>query len=279
MADPTTAAFDPIFWAHHSNIDRLWAIWDCLPNRVWGLPPSQEWLDGKAWWFVDADGSVKNFPRSHFFDLKALGVAYDDQDTSCGRPLSSTPLKGAEFVVLESMRQGGRILRAADKTATVGEGQGGALSATAPHTIPVAPSTTPAAGNRSLRALLAEPRPKRRVLVEITGVGYDQPPSVGFAVYVNLPQGAQPDPSLPNYVGNLDLFGLKHRGHMHSNEAGQLFDITALSRDPKFDPNAINVTIVPYDLLRSKSGAAPPRRSGNTVVGKVRVIVADDQEP
>ena len=27
MTDPTTAAFDPVFWAHHCNIDRLWWIW------------------------------------------------------------------------------------------------------------------------------------------------------------------------------------------------------------------------------------------------------------
>jgi len=27
MANNLTAAFDPIFWAHHGNIDRLWALW------------------------------------------------------------------------------------------------------------------------------------------------------------------------------------------------------------------------------------------------------------
>jgi tyrosinase len=27
MVNPGTAAFDPIFWAHHSNVDRLWAEW------------------------------------------------------------------------------------------------------------------------------------------------------------------------------------------------------------------------------------------------------------
>ena len=27
MSDPTTAAFDPIFWAHHCNVDRIWWIW------------------------------------------------------------------------------------------------------------------------------------------------------------------------------------------------------------------------------------------------------------
>ena len=27
MAQIPTAAFDPVFWAHHSMIDRLWYLW------------------------------------------------------------------------------------------------------------------------------------------------------------------------------------------------------------------------------------------------------------
>src|SRR5262249_48059350 len=27
MSTPQTAALDPIFWLHHSNIDRLWEVW------------------------------------------------------------------------------------------------------------------------------------------------------------------------------------------------------------------------------------------------------------
>jgi tyrosinase len=27
MGDPTTAAFDPIFFAHHCMIDRIWYLW------------------------------------------------------------------------------------------------------------------------------------------------------------------------------------------------------------------------------------------------------------
>ena len=30
MTAPTYTAFDPIFWGHHSNVDRLWAEWQKL---------------------------------------------------------------------------------------------------------------------------------------------------------------------------------------------------------------------------------------------------------
>lgn len=32
MADPNWAAFDPIFWAHHTMVDRLWRIWQHSPR-------------------------------------------------------------------------------------------------------------------------------------------------------------------------------------------------------------------------------------------------------
>jgi hypothetical protein len=33
MGDPTYAAYDPIFWAHHANVDRLWAQRQLGPNN------------------------------------------------------------------------------------------------------------------------------------------------------------------------------------------------------------------------------------------------------
>jgi hypothetical protein len=33
MGDPTYAAYDPIFWVHHANVDRLWAEWQRGANN------------------------------------------------------------------------------------------------------------------------------------------------------------------------------------------------------------------------------------------------------
>jgi hypothetical protein len=41
-------------------------------------------------------------------------------------------------------------------------------------------------------------------------------------------------------------------------------------------PNALRLTVVPFDLLKPKGGAPPIQRSGNTVIGKVRVLVVND---
>ena len=77
MSDVTTAAFDPIFWVHHCNIDRLWSLWDATQGRQWGAAPEREWFDACLWWFYDADGQIKNESRASFYIQNKIGVAYD----------------------------------------------------------------------------------------------------------------------------------------------------------------------------------------------------------
>jgi tyrosinase len=35
MADPAVAGFDPIFFLHHANVDRLLSLWSALNPDVW----------------------------------------------------------------------------------------------------------------------------------------------------------------------------------------------------------------------------------------------------
>lgn len=90
MAAPPTAGFDPIFSIHHSNIDRLWALWSCIPGKSWGTLPSHYWFHERPWFFYDTKGHVVNEPRKKYFDHRALGIRFKYEDLSC-QPLQLPP--------------------------------------------------------------------------------------------------------------------------------------------------------------------------------------------
>ncbi|HKD21020.1 MAG TPA: tyrosinase family protein [Rhizomicrobium sp.] len=86
MADIPTAAFDPVFWVHHANIDRLWAEWECMPGKNWGPMPPDSWLDQMPWEFIDADGSILSQSRRFFMERINIAVFYDT-DKAHGPPM------------------------------------------------------------------------------------------------------------------------------------------------------------------------------------------------
>ncbi|GLQ88757.1 tyrosinase family protein [Dyella flagellata] len=81
------AANDPIFYMHHTNIDRMWACWQYLhPNEQPGTWENQSFT------FVDETGAEVTRPVKDFLDTKALGYVYDN-DSQCTRV--STPTVAA----------------------------------------------------------------------------------------------------------------------------------------------------------------------------------------
>ncbi|GAA4401822.1 tyrosinase family protein [Fodinibacter luteus] len=83
MADPRTAGLDPIFWLHHTNIDRLWAAWNASsPGHT--DPTQSTWLQGPAsigereFCAPMPDGSTWVYTPGEMTDLDALDYTYED---------------------------------------------------------------------------------------------------------------------------------------------------------------------------------------------------------
>lgn len=83
MGDPTVAAFDPVFWFHHCNIDRIMAIWQATHPKRWfpaktreqkgpddPLYPFRALKNGKLDWWTSNDS----------IDTKTFGYTYPDLD-------------------------------------------------------------------------------------------------------------------------------------------------------------------------------------------------------
>jgi peroxiredoxin/N-acetylneuraminic acid mutarotase len=73
MADFATVGGDPIFYLHHSNLDRLWESWNRLGN---GNPTDPKYLNRK-FTFADRNGKRVDMPVSAADRTPQLGYEYD----------------------------------------------------------------------------------------------------------------------------------------------------------------------------------------------------------
>jgi tyrosinase len=98
MLSNLTATFDPIFWGHHGNIDRLWALWQ---QRHPGATPD------------DPDDALPPFNQTvgDSYDIRALGYEYVKDshlflaDRSAGVTRFKTSGAGVKPHVLASHRR------------------------------------------------------------------------------------------------------------------------------------------------------------------------------
>lgn len=69
MGDPFVAGFEPMFWMHHNNIDRLLSLYQALYGKNVDNPTADLlvpfWKDDKSF-FTSDDGSVKNYWAAGF---------------------------------------------------------------------------------------------------------------------------------------------------------------------------------------------------------------------
>ncbi len=74
MGDRTWAAYDPLFWAHHTMIDRLWRIWQTLPQ---GADPPPAMLGDTL-----TSALPPTFTVRGVLDVNMLGYDYAAQTAS-----------------------------------------------------------------------------------------------------------------------------------------------------------------------------------------------------
>jgi len=188
MADADCAARDPIFWLHHANIDRLWQVWlNQNPDRVNPIG-STTWRDEVFTFFDVENGATveRQLTGCDILDMVTqLDYAYQDLPVlnvvACGGPQPATA--GAAGVgekkVLATQKP--------DKPVALGRER-----ASLAVKVPV-----------SATASVGENEEYRVVLEDLELVA----PGAFYQVYLNLPEGTEPDPEGPYFIGNLALFG------------------------------------------------------------------------
>ena len=261
MGHPATAGQDPIFWLHHCNIDRLWAVWLSLGgNRADPLGDSA-WMN-QSFNFFDENGSRVSMTNRDILDTMTLGsegYEYDSfgfQTPGVGSPPAPGPKTGVSTAETGAISFGADLRKSVDMGPSIG-------------------MQSAAGVNDNLTAA------KHAVLVleqaKATGaVG------VYYEIYLNLPAGTAPDPKSIYYVGVLDFFSAQGAsGHGHGSgdvftkryEIGRMLKkqnaagvFTDLSKAP-------NLTFVASGMPQTVGGALQVNTQAGAGIGSARIEV------
>ncbi|QIM22522.1 tyrosinase family protein [Phycicoccus sp. HDW14] len=265
MSGFDTAAQDPIFWLHHSNIDRLWQAW-LRRSGVKGNPSEPDW--SRPEWVFGSGSKITRITTRQLLDPTADPLRYRFADM----PAVPTPEAEEEWFDERT-----------DPTLALEERPLELVGASEEET-PLGPGAT------TTRVVLGQPAgPSRQRLEESEGV----PPGVkvylrldnvtgtvvhtsGVVVYVNIPAGGRPADFPDREAGALSMFGVVETSRRDSRHAGTgigaTFDITRVARSlasaGQWDRTKVDVTFVPIADALGRVGR------GDVTVGRISVFYA-----
>jgi tyrosinase len=199
------AANDPIFWLHHCNIDRVWASW----NKAGGKNPTDQVFLDEQFVFADRNGHRAAVAVKELIDGTPASYVYDKY---LERPDGSPPFPPAvdnRFATMNivsppsanGIRLGTGPVRVQLSTSLI-------------------PTPAPRKGN-AFSAMVASRLPTQRFILRLEDLRAVEQPGIGYDIYLNLAENAQPTRSDLGYAGTVNMFAVvahrHHAGHSASS--------------------------------------------------------------
>lgn len=262
-----TAALDPIFWLHHANIDRLWVVWRQRDARHLD-PTDQQWLRSVSFQFHDAGGNVVSLTPAQVVDTSAAPLGYRYEDVT-------DPLAGTLEAVAQPARRPEMEQQAIPEM--VGATEGPVVLAGQATTARLAVQAPTGPAREGLEAAAAPPRIFLN-LENITGSGAP----TSYAVYLNLPPGADPQQHRDLFAGILPMFGVTEASQPGQTHPGgglhytlEIGDVVrTLQARNAWDPQNMQVTFVPRRKPAIPEGELEAPAPAPIQVGRVSVYYA-----
>ncbi|XP_022762305.1 aureusidin synthase-like [Durio zibethinus] len=227
-----SAAKDPIFYAHHSNIDRLWEVWREIHNHQLDIK-DPDWLDSFCL-FYDENLKLVKIKVRDVLDITKLGYSYEEVDRPWleKRPSPSVPPKFARQILKLKENEKQFQLSGNHVSSSDFGSQGRALDTSL--TIKV---------NRSKDHSIKREKEEEETIVvhgiEVKGDAY-----VKFDVYVNLIDETIISPKFREFAGT--FAHIPGGGEMMKRKINLKLGVSELLKDLEADQDeSIWVTLLP----------------------------------
>ncbi|HEY4379569.1 MAG TPA: tyrosinase family protein [Acidobacteriaceae bacterium] len=255
MSDPGLAALDPIFYVHHANIDRMWAVW----NKKHPNPTDPKWLNGptaggnRKFVMPMPDGSSWTYTPKQMADLGQLNYTYDNlPDPPAPAPvLAERLIKLGAATAAAKVKEGGTVVTDQNTELVGATEKALSLSRTGAA---AAVRLDPGVRRKVVQSLTqaAESAAPDRVYLELENVRGTFDASV-LSVYINLPDNAKPADHPELFAGSIALFGLSRASLQDDQHAGDglsfVLDISkvvdTLHLSKSLDVDSLSVKLVP----------------------------------
>jgi hypothetical protein len=238
MGTVSTAGLDPIFYVHHSNVDRQWNLWLAQGGGRTNPVTDTAWTTRQYTFFDEAGAAVKMTACQILRAAQQLHYVYEGEPPQVLTHCLRRPPWFWEFV-REAL-----IRLPIPPVELKGE----------PVSFPIDLKEI-----RSRIVPLLESKADT-VLLELDDVEAQTQPGIVWAVYVGLPAGAEPSAASPHYVGVVSLFGAGVRDEKHHGYTPAHFEFplnVALQSALRAGSEKVDVTFVPLGILVDDKPSRP----------------------
>jgi tyrosinase len=267
MADPLKAAQDPIFWLHHSNIDRIWAEWNAAGKAD---PKDPKWA-GQGFELFDAGGKATTMHCSDVTTTAALKYTYDTLLGTAGALAEEAPAPelAAEAAMANPEPEPKVVGATSDEVTLVGSSE-------------KVPVSIDERAKDEVAAATSESDP-RQLFLNLEDIKGETNPGSVYGIYLNLPPDADESTLAKHHVGNLSFFGIERAKnpsddeHSHSLrvsvEVGEVLRAIGAEPGEPVDVTLRPLSLLPGEGMSAESLAAPSGEDPPVKIGRVSLTV------